>query len=100
MNLSTTSACVGGRYAPAATPTPKPRSRPREVLPDGFDLLTPSERKAIEAVSRSGLSKIAAFELGVSIKTIEAHMYSARNKTGYSTSIPMLIEYAKRKGFQ
>lgn len=49
--------------------------------------LTPAERKAIEAVQRTGSVKGAAFALGKSYWTIVAQTASARRRLGANSTL-------------
>lgn len=97
MTLATTSACVGGRHVglagrPAAEilpPKVKPQAAPAQ--------LSPAEVRAIEALIQTGTSKAAADLLGISPKTMEAHLFNARSKTGHRNVIRLLIAFDREQ---
>jgi DNA-binding transcriptional LysR family regulator len=50
-------------------------------------VITPEERRALEAVAKYGTVKEAAQELGKSPHTIERQLESARRRLGVTTTI-------------
>lgn len=94
MSLSVTSACPTGIHV-GFDREPKRIAPEIRIKPDptGFDLLSEAERKTLSAVIRCGMAKTAARELGISFRTVEVHMQRARDKTGFSTSLLMLIAW-------
>ena len=97
MTLATTSACVGGRHVglagrPAAEILP-PKAQPQAAPAQ----LSPAEVRAIEALIRTGTSKAAADLLGISPKTMEAHLFNARSKTGHRNVILLVVAYARQQ---
>lgn len=95
MNLSTTSACVGGRHVglagrPAAEILP-PKARPQSAPAP----ISPAEARAIAALIQTGTSKAAADLLGISPKTMEAHLFNARQKTGHRNVGLLIVAYVR-----
>lgn len=95
MTLSITSACVGGRHVGLAgrpaveilPPKVKPQAKPAQ--------LTPAEARAIEALIEAGTSKQAAVMLGISPRTVEAHILNARQKTGHRNTTLLVVAYVR-----
>lgn len=99
MTLDTTSACVGGCYVPRGAsmpipPAPRPVAAP--VVVDRFAALTPRERETLEAYIEIGVGKMVAEHLGVSIKTVEAHIKAARLKSGSRNLFLMALAYVQQ----
>lgn len=59
--------------------------------------LTRREVESLEAVITHGRAKVAADVLGVSIKTLEAHMQSVREKVGANHVAPLVAKYLTAK---
>lgn len=97
MTLATTSACVGGRHVGLAgrpaVEVPPPKTRPQAAPPR----LTPAEARAIEALIEAGTSKQAAVILGISPRTVEAHILNARQKTGHRNTTLLVVAYVRQQ---
>jgi DNA-binding CsgD family transcriptional regulator len=59
--------------------------------------LTISELKAIEALIEAGSSKLAAMALGISYRTVEAHILNARQKTGHRNTTLLVVDYVRQQ---
>lgn len=59
--------------------------------------LTPREVEVINLMAEGFTSKEIALELGLSIRTVEAHRYSLMKKTGVSNSIMLVKLYLEVK---
>jgi len=95
--MSSISACVGGRHAPAAIPMAAmvvPRAL-QSIAIDGFDALTRRERQTVELLIKHGICKLVADEMAISLKTVEAHLHRARVKTGHRNFIHLTFAYAR-----
>ena len=57
---------------------------PAEVDPD-LDLLTPRERETLQHIARGYMYKEIANELGISVKTVEAHVSAVLRKLQLSS---------------
>jgi DNA-binding NarL/FixJ family response regulator len=57
---------------------------PAEVDPD-LDLLTPREREILQHIARGYMYKEIALELGISVKTVEAHVSAVLRKLQLSS---------------
>lgn len=61
--------------------------------------VTPAERRALEAVMRTGTAKGAASELGRSQRTVEQQLATARERLGVTTTIEAVrIVFVERPG--
>ena len=65
--------------------------------PGRFDQLTPRQREVLQLVAEGRSTKEIAFQLSISIKTIEAHRLQLMNKVGIH-DVPGLVRYAMRIG--
>ena len=59
--------------------------RPAQVSDPQLDLLTAREREVLRHIARGYLYKEIALELGISVKTVEAHVSSVLRKLQLST---------------
>lgn len=101
MSLSTTSTCVGGRYArpamsaaepdvpPAPTVRP-PEKRWAECNPFG---LTGRECQVIEALIKGQSQVQIADRFFVSIDTVNKHVENAKHKAQAATTLELAIKY-------
>ncbi len=55
--------------------------------------VTGMQAKALDAIARTGSTKKAAFELGLSHRTIEAHCARAKDRMGLETSFQAVLEW-------
>jgi DNA-binding CsgD family transcriptional regulator len=97
MNFTSTSACVGGRYAPASMPIAAlaiPRAL-QSIEIEGFDALTHRERQTVELLIKHGICKLVAAEMEISMKTVEQHLHRARVKTGHRNFIHLTFAFAR-----
>ncbi|MEN9885602.1 MAG: Bacterial regulatory protein luxR family [Pseudomonadota bacterium] len=66
--------------------------------------LTPTERKAVEAIRDHGEDKRAAQAMGISVSTLRTHTRQARSKAGVSSTVRMVVLYmqaeCQRQGLQ
>jgi DNA-binding CsgD family transcriptional regulator len=80
---------------PAAQEPGEPAAAPPEPVqpPAGPNLsaLTPRELEVVELIGAGWMQKQAASELGVSQKTVEKHLASARRKLGVRTSGELIV---------
>jgi DNA-binding NarL/FixJ family response regulator len=58
---------------------------PEPARDDDLDQLTPREREVLQHIARGYLYKEIAFRLGISVKTVEAHVSSVLRKLQLST---------------
>ncbi|RZL40156.1 MAG: hypothetical protein EOP35_01740 [Rubrivivax sp.] len=103
MTLALTSTCVGGRRAPL--PCELPCELPEPIIPAKRGVtwsLTARQTEVIETVIRIGTCIGAASALGLSIKTIEAHMDNARGRVNVDTNYQLIAAYAAARsgGFE
>lgn len=104
MTLALASTCVGGRravpMAPGFAPKKADAYAASETLAGKAFRLTKRESQVIDAVIRTGMCVVAANVLGLSVKTIECHMASARAKAGVDTNYQLIAVYvaAQLKG--
>lgn len=89
MTLAITSTCVGGRRALLDEPPEVALAVKREPPLS----LTARQREVIEAVVRVGTCIGAASALGLSIKTVEAHMENARGRVSVGTNYQLIAAY-------
>jgi DNA-binding NarL/FixJ family response regulator len=65
---------------------PPPRPRPADPAPDAeLEQLTPREREVLQHIARGYLYKEIALRLGISVKTVEAHVSAVLRKLQLST---------------
>ena len=62
-----------------------PHSGPGDPGPAQLDQLTPREREVLQYIARGYLYKEIALELGISAKTVEAHVSAVLRKLQLST---------------
>jgi len=58
--------------------------------PDPLSVLTPREREVALAISEGKLNKIVAYDLGISVRTVETHRARLMSKLGIA-SLPELV---------
>lgn len=101
MTLHSTSACVGGRHVSAQALTPvKPQQEGTAALTQHPAVawgLSDREREVLEAYMVDGLAKTVASKLGVTLKTVEVHLLHARQKAGFTRSIPLVLAYERMR---
>jgi two-component system, NarL family, response regulator YdfI len=83
--------------APAAAPAPLPGRRSEEHAPEKHPLLTDREREVLEGVARGERSKEIAARLGITERTVKAHLDSIFNKLGVD-SRAAAVSVAIQKG--
>jgi two-component system response regulator NreC len=69
----------------------------KKVEAPSFPSLTPREREILKHLAEGKTLKLIASNLGVSVKTIEAHRRNIMEKLGITTTID-LVKYAIREG--
>lgn len=98
MTMHSTSACVGGRHAPAqAAGAVASGPAYRAPHPAVAGELTPREREVIEAYMVDGLAKTVGDKLGITPKTVEVHLGNIREKAGFARSIPLVLAYDRMR---
>lgn len=96
MTLHATSACVGGRHAPAQADGSAVQKLSIAAKPQHPAVawgLSARERQAVELYIVHGLGKLVAVEMGVTPKTVEIYLCHAKAKSGFSRLVPMAIAY-------
>jgi len=79
------------RIAPAASPRPAPR---RAV--SGWDALTPTEHLVVEEVCGGRSNPQVAERLGISRRTVDAHLRSIYTKLGVKTRLALAVAHHER----
>ncbi len=70
----------------ASGPPPPPSQQAAEAAPDAdLEQLTPREREVLQHIARGYLYKEIALRLGISVKTVEAHVSAVLRKLQLST---------------
>jgi DNA-binding NarL/FixJ family response regulator len=70
----------------ASGPAPTPQAAPQQAAPDAdLEQLTPREREVLQHIARGYLYKEIALRLGISVKTVEAHVSAVLRKLQLST---------------
>lgn len=59
--------------------------------------LTPGQCEALAAVVNAGCDKLAAAELGLSIKTVSMHILRAKARMGFRTRLHCLLAWDRFK---
>src|SRR5688572_17586525 len=70
--------------SPCRTPQPKPRRGP-SLVP------TARENQVIECVKRGLPNKVIAFEIGITVGTVKAHLFSIFSKLGVSNRTELAL---------
>jgi DNA-binding CsgD family transcriptional regulator len=71
------------------------RRAPRRVV-SGWDALTPTEREVVEEVCSGRSNGQVAERLGISRRTVEAHLRSIYVKLGVATRLALAVEFKDR----
>lgn len=62
----------------------------------GWEALTPTEREVVEEVCAGRSNGQVAERLGISRRTVEAHLRSIYAKVGVATRLALALEYKQR----
>ena len=76
---------LAGFVLDAFAGAPAAGGRPDRVEDDGLDQLTPREREVLQLIARGYLYKEVARRLGISVKTVEAHVGAVLRKLQLSS---------------
>jgi DNA-binding CsgD family transcriptional regulator len=79
------------RLKPSSSRTRAPR---RAVM--GWEALTPTEREVVEEVCAGRSNREVAERLGVSRRTVEAHLRAVYAKVGVSTRLELAVSWQSR----
>lgn len=71
-----------------------------KIIVDKMDSLTKREKQVIELIMQGMLNKQMAYELAVSLSTIEAHRSSVMKKMGVKNITQLTQEYMKFKSLR